>query len=101
MRETGRTGYKTRLIKELEFRFPGCMIIPLDPNAIFQGVPDLLILYRTRWAMLEVKKASNARRQPNQPYWVDFFDEMSFAAFISPENEGEILDALQQAFRTC
>lgn len=98
MRETGRAGYKAQLIKELEIRFPGCMIIPLDPNSIFQGVPDLLILFGTRWAMLEVKKATKAKRQPNQPYWVDHFDEMSFAAFIYPENEGEILDALQQAF---
>lgn len=97
MRETGRAGYKAKLVVELNARFPGCEIISLDPAYTFQGIPDLLILFRDRWAMLEVKKASNAKRQPNQPYYVDYFDRMSFCAFIYPENEEEVLDALQQA----
>lgn len=98
VRETGAYGFKARLLKELDRRFPGCVIFHMDPNSTHQGIPDVLILYRTHWAMLEVKGAADAKRQPNQPYWVEFYDNLSFAAFVYPENEGEILDALQQAF---
>lgn len=99
MRETGRTGFKSQLIKELENRFPDCVIFHQDPNATHQGIPDMLILYSNKWAMLETKGAPRGKRQPNQEYWVDYYNEMSFAAFIYPENEGEVLDALQQTFQ--
>lgn len=98
MRETGRTGYKASLIKELELRFPGCVLFNMDPNTTHQGIPDLLILFRDRWAMLEVKAAMDSKRQPNQEYWVDFYDDMSVAAFICPEIEEEVLDELQRSF---
>lgn len=98
MRETGRSGFKARLIKEIEYRFPGVVVFNLDPNTIHQGVPDLLILYRTKWAMLETKAAFNSRRRPNQEFYVNFYNELSYANFIYPENEEEVLDDLQQAF---
>lgn len=49
--------------------------------------------------MLEVKVSAKAPQQPNQEYYVKVFDDMSFAAFIFPENEEEVLDALQRSFR--
>lgn len=100
MRETGLTGFKARLIKELEYRFPGCVVFNLDPNTVHQGVPDLLILYKTKWAMLETKGASNSKRRPNQGFYVNFYNELSFASFIYPENEEEVLNDLQQAFES-
>lgn len=90
--------FKTELVEKLEYMFPGCVILRNDPN-LFQGIPDLLILFETKWAMLEGKRSSTARIQPNQEYWVDYFNHMSFAAFIFPENENEVLNALQQTFR--
>lgn len=98
MRETGRTGYKALLVKELEFRFPGCVLFNMDPNTTHQGIPDLLMLYKDRWAMFEVKAAMNSKRRPNQPFFVNFYNEMSFASFICPENEEEVLNDLQQTF---
>jgi len=98
VRETGRTGFKASLIKELEFRFPGCIVFNLDPNTIHQGVPDLLILYKDKWAMLETKAAYNSRKRPNQEFYVNFYNELSYANFISPETEEEVLNDLQQAF---
>lgn len=98
MRETGRTGYKASLIKELESRFPGCVLFNLDPNTTHQGIPDLLILFNERWAMLEVKAAFDSKLQPNQDYWVGFYNELAFASFIYPENEEEVLDELQRSF---
>lgn len=98
MRETGRTGFTTRLIKELEHRFPGCIVFHQDPNLTHQGIPDLLILYKNRWAMLESKGSVNSRIRPNQEFYVNFYNELSFCRFIYPENEEEVLNDLQHAF---
>ena len=90
--------FKTKLVGELKNMFPGCIITHLDPNEN-QGWPDLLILYKDKWAALEGKKDKNSKHRPNQDYWVDVMGDMSFAAFIYPENKEEVLHALQQAFR--
>ena len=90
--------FKTNLINELEEMFPGCMVLHLDPNEI-QGIPDLLILYKDKWAALEGKKSANESHRPNQDYYVNLMNNMSFAAFIYPENKEEVLYELQKAFR--
>ena len=89
--------FKTKLISELKELFPGCMVLHLDPNEI-QGIPDLLILYKNKWAVLEGKKNANASVRPNQPYYVDLMNNMSFASFIYPENKDEVLDELYLYF---
>ena len=91
--------FKTKLIRELKEIFPGCIILHPDPNEL-QGVPDLIILYKDRWAALEGKKHANAPTRPNQQYYVNLFCEMSYASFICPENKEEVIDELQQAFRS-
>jgi len=88
--------YQAKLIDELERRFPGCVILKNDPTYL-QGIPDLVIFYGNRWAMLEVKVRENAPVQPNQPYWVQRLDGMSFAAFIYPSIEEDVLRGLEQA----
>lgn len=93
------SGFQDGLIKDLKNLFPGCMIMKLDSSYI-QGIPDLLVLYKNKWATLECKKHANARRQPNQPYYVDKMNEMSFSSFIYPENKEEVLYDLQQAFES-
>ena len=90
--------FKTNLIREIEEMFPGCMVVHLDPNEI-QGIPDILILYKNKWAALEGKQYIGARHQPNQEYYVDLMNEMSFARFVHPGNKEEILNELQRAFR--
>ena len=85
--------FKTNLISEIKEMLPGCMVLHLDPNEI-QGIPDLLILYENKWAVLEGKKNATASHRPNQDYYVDLMDRMSFASFIFPENKDEVLDAL-------
>jgi hypothetical protein len=88
--------YQSRLIKKLKRMFPGCVILKNDPQYL-QGVPDLIILFNERWAMLEVKPSARSRVQPNQRYYVELFDDMSYGAFISPDNEEDILAELQHA----
>jgi len=91
--------YQRGLIRRLECAFPGCIVIKNDPNYM-QGIPDLLILWQDMWAALEVKAYRQAPLQPNQEDYVLLMDSMSFAAFIYPENEGDVLDALQRAFES-
>ena len=87
------------LIKEIKETFPGCMVLKNDPNYI-QGVPDLLVLHNDKWASLECKKSADAEAQPNQPYYVEKMNDMSFSRFIYPENKEEVLRELQQAFES-
>ena len=89
--------FQSDLIRRLKDTFPGCMIMKNDPN-YRQGFPDILILYKNMWAALECKRSSDAGHQPNQDYYVNLLGDMSFAKFIYPENEEEILDELQEAF---
>jgi len=89
--------YQAHLIKVLRLRFPGCLILKND-SSYLQGILDLTILYKDRWAMLEVKVSEKARRQPNQEYYVRMLNEMSYASFVYPENEEEVLDGLQRTF---
>ena len=89
--------FKTKLISELEDLFPGCIVIHMDPTEI-QGIPDLLVLYKNKWAALEGKKSSTASVRPNQEYYVQLMNSMSFASFIYPENKDEVIDALYLHF---
>lgn len=87
--------FQHEIILEIEKRFPGCLVTKIDP---IQGIPDLLILYKKKWAMLEVKVSRTASHQPNQDYYVGLLNQMSFASFIYPENKEEVLNELEQTF---
>ena len=89
--------FQSDLKKELQSMFPGCMITKLDSGDI-QGIPDLLVLYKDKWAVLENKRSAKASHQPNQDYYVDKMNGMSFASFIYPENKDEVLARLRKKF---
>lgn len=90
--------FKTKLIKKIEERIPGCMVFHLDPTEK-QGIPDLLILSGDRWAALEGKKEAKASHRPNQDYYIQKMNGMSYASFVYPENEEEVLNELQSALQ--
>lgn len=84
------------LVKEIRNHYNNeCIVTKLDSGYI-QGIPDLLILHKDKWATLECKKSKNAHRQPNQQYYVDKMDKMSFSKFIYPENKEEVLNELYE-----
>lgn len=89
------SGFQDKLIDELETMFPGCMVFKMEQT---QGIPDLLILYKNKWASLECKRTKNAHKQNNQPYYVEKMNSMSFSRFIYPENKEAVLNELQQTF---
>lgn len=88
--------FQKRLIRKIKKDLPGCIVLKNDPNYL-QGFPDLLILYGPRWAAVEVKRSPDAKHQPNQDYYVDRLNRMSYAAFINPENERKIRNDIYQA----
>lgn len=89
--------FQRDLIREIQQLLPGSIVLKNDPNYI-QGIPDLLVLYKDRWAALEVKNSEKASHRPNQEYYVANMNLMSFARFIFPENKEEVLDALLRSF---
>jgi len=88
--------YQRNLIIRLEQLFPECLIIKNDPQ-LRQGILDLLILFNDHWAMLEVKASEDSPLQPNQNYYIEKFDDMSYASLIYPEIEEQVLNELQHA----
>lgn len=92
------TVYQGDIIKKIKRLLPGCYVLKNDPSYI-QGIPDLLVLFEDRWAALEVKTSRTAPNQPNQTFYICEMDNMSFAAFIYPAIEEDVLNALCQALR--
>lgn len=90
--------FQSSLKKEIESRFPGAVVFKIE--TYLQGFPDLGVLYKDKWAVLECKKDVQAKHQPNQDYYVNHLNEMSFSRFIFPQNKEEVLDDLQRAFET-
>ena len=89
--------FQAKLIKEIMTRFPGALAFKVE--TYIQGFPDLLVLYGKHWAALECKRGARAAHRPNQDYYVDLMNDMSYAAFIYPENKEEVLSELQSALQ--
>ena len=89
--------FQAKLIKEIKDIFDGCIVMKNDSSYI-QGIPDLLVLYKNRWASLEVKKNARASRRPNQEYYVERMNNMSFSRFVCPENKDEVMHDLHLYF---
>jgi hypothetical protein len=88
--------FQSELVRKLRRIFPDSIILKNDPGYL-QGIPDLVIFHGARYAFLEVKADERSPIQPNQDYYVRKLNEMSFAAFICPSNEEEVLCALRRA----
>lgn len=92
--------YQKSLVQSMMNRFPGMRIEHNQKRSptYVQGYPDLTFYYGFYWGVLEVKRSAKAAIQPNQQYYIDKIGEQTFASFIYPENEEEVLYALQLAF---
>ena len=89
--------FQKELMDEIKKRYPGCMVLKNDSGYI-QGIPDWTILYKKKWAVLEAKRERKAKKQPNQDYYVDKLNDMSYSNFVYPENREEVLDQLSKVF---
>lgn len=91
--------FQSKLIKEIKERFPNCIVTKIEPTS-YQGIPDLLILHENKWATLECKRSVNSSKRPNQEYYISKMNQMSFSRFVCPENKEEVLNDLEQAFKS-
>ena len=88
--------FQSELIRELkDILGPEGFVFKMDS---YQGIPDLLVLYKDKWAMLECKRNTSASKRPNQEYYVNKMNRMSFSRFIFPENKEEVLHELCETF---
>ena len=92
------SAFQAKLIREIKKRFPGAIVLKNDPNYI-QGFPDLTVLYKDRWAVLEIKQSEKSSHQPNQDFYILQADKMSVGRFVYPENMMEVLDDLARSFQ--
>ena len=92
-----QSAFQKDMMDEIRDRYPGSVNLKNDSSYI-QGFPDWTILYKDKWAVLEAKRSKNAKKQPNQPYYVDKLNTMSFSRFVYPENKDDVLRELEQIF---
>ena len=92
--------YQAKLIAKIKKLFPGCVVLKND-SGYMQGIPDWSIFYRDRWAMLEIKRKrprpGSDDFEPNQEWYIEEFDKMSYCACVYPENERKVLREIQLA----
>jgi len=92
--------FQGELIKKIEARFPGAVILKND-SGYRQGIPDLSIFHGSRWSILEVKpeypRPGTDDFEPNQEWYLEYFNKMWFATAVYPGNEEEVLHALDTA----
>lgn len=93
------TTFRNLFLDKLVSSFPGLVVIKADSTFI-QGIPDRFLLYEDRWAALEFKRASNSSKRANQDFYINSFNQMSYASFVFPENQSEVLRGIQRAFRS-
>ena len=91
--------FQESLIREIKARFLDAIVLKNDSSYI-QGIPDLLVLWKDRWACLECKRSEDAHHQPNQEWYINRMNSMSFARFVYPENKEEVLNEMEQAFQS-
>ena len=92
--------FQSNLVTEIKQTFDGCIVTKQDA---IEGIPDLLILYKNKWATLECKKNKDEvskprRNKKQQDYYVGKMNEMSFSRYVYPENKEEVINELKVHF---
>lgn len=92
------SAFEARVVKRLK-AMPECVEVLKNDSSLVQGISDRTAYFTNGfWAWLEFKANANAAVQPNQQYYVDLANSSgAFGAFIYPENEDEVFDAIQRA----
>ena len=90
--------FQHEVIEKLKELFPDCIVLKNDPTYL-QGIPDLSVFFKNKWAMLEVKKSKDEPFRPNQDFYIRWADNMSFSRVIFPENIERVLSDLSIFFK--
>lgn len=96
--------YQRKLIKRLKSEFPDCVILKNDAGYI-DCIPDLTVFWGKHYALLEVKRSRKAfedsrkeDKRRNQEWYVNKFNNWSYASFVYPENEDQVISEMKEAF---
>ena len=92
------SNFEHALVRRILRIYPGAIILKNDANRL-QGFPDRLILFGKAWAAFDTKAKETAGHRPNQDYYIDLLNQMSYASFVYPQNEETFLHELQQTLR--
>lgn len=92
--------FKSDLIKDILRQFPGAFVLKTYANQI-QGIPDNIVIFGRHWAAFEAKRSQFSSHRPNQDYYINVLNQMSYATFVYPQNKEVFLEKLQQALRPC
>ena len=103
MAKTPEGKFKEKLIKDIEKELPGCIVTKLEADTS-NGIPDIIILHKGKWATLEAKKdiseVTKARRNKlAQDYYVAEMNKMSFSRYVYPQNKAEVINELKVHFQ--
>lgn len=70
----------------------GCICLKQDPTTGRQkGIPDYLVIYKSRWMFLEFKANLSSPYRPLQKPWLDRLGKWGYAKRICPETARVIL----------
>lgn len=88
--------FQMKLKKKIKKAVPGSVVLKNSPNDIL-GIPDLTVLGPNgKYAILECKRASDSNIQALQDYYVEKFNKSSYATFVSPANQKEVIEDLKR-----
>lgn len=90
-----KSAFKRKLLELARQKRKDLVIIEVYDQ---RSMPDVIVLCGEKWAALEFKRSSQAAHRPNQDYFVDKLDQMSFATFVHPQNEEEVINELEFFF---
>lgn len=88
------SNFQKKFIERILDRYGTEAIVLKNDSGYCQGIPDFILLYREKWALLEFKKSVNAGHRPGQDYYIGWANKHAFGAFIYPENANEMFECL-------
>lgn len=93
------SAFRTSFINKLKSLSPDIMVEFADPKKV-NGIPDLIIFFREKYARIETKRSSTASKRLHQEYYINLFKSQGiYATFLTPENEEEVLNELRRYFK--
>lgn len=78
----------------------GCVCLKQDPTVGRQkGVPDYLIIYRSKWMFLEFKASLDSPYRPGQEHWLETLSKWGYAKRVCPETARMIKSEIERIIR--
>ena len=91
--------FRTKFLKDVKDLSPDIIIEFADPQRR-NGIPDVIIFYKKKFARIETKRSKNASKRLHQQYYIDYFNSQGiYASFLTPENKEEVFNALRRYFK--